>query len=555
MVYTSIRRIFGVRRAKAGSFSGLAACLCLFLTLWPAPQQTARAIPPQPSLISELAGPAALQAVLDVDLPADLRTFGVSRESLKAFYAQREFTPLFITEDGWHADTIPTLVLLQAAGEHGLKPANYWEDGLAQLARFDEPGRMIHQDLMLTAATLRYASDIYNGRYANALKQEPEDILAGFSADAGGLPTFLIGLAPNTPEYRALQRVLAEMRQGIALPLPTIGEGPLLSFGTRDPTVIQLRLHLLATGDLRLDREREDDLSASSTEADRFDEALEAAVRRYQTRHGLVVDGIIGAKSKAKMNTTLENRLGLVLANLERLRWEERLIRTKHVRVNIANYQLVAREGEEERLSMPVVVGRNSRPTPVLSDQIVSLKFSPDWTVPRSILEKDYLANLRADPGFAIVEGFEVYKDGQIISPYRVQWHDPRISRKITLRLPPSAVGPLGGVRFSLTNDMAIFLHDTPSTHLFEHQNRAQSSGCVRVADPEALAAYLLEGTNWDDQRINRAMDAGSTVFAKPVEPVQVFLSYMTAFVDSEGQLQLVGDPYELDRELISRLL
>ena len=225
------------------------------------------------------------------------------------------------------------------------------------------------------------------------------------------------------------------------------------------------------------------------------------------------------------------------------------------MRVNIANYQLVAREGEEERLSMPVVVGRNSRPTPVLSDQIVSLKFSPDWTVPRSILEKDYLANLRADPGFAIVEGFEVYKDGQIISPYRVQWHDPRISRKITLRLPPSAVGPLGGVRFSLTNDMAIFLHDTPSTHLFEHQNRAQSSGCVRVADPEALAAYLLEGTNWDDQRINRAMDAGSTVFAKPVEPVQVFLSYMTAFVDSEGQLQLVGDPYELDRELISRLL
>jgi len=225
------------------------------------------------------------------------------------------------------------------------------------------------------------------------------------------------------------------------------------------------------------------------------------------------------------------------------------------VRVNIANFQLVAREGTEDRLSMLVVVGRNSRRTPVISDQIVSLKFSPDWTVPRSIIEKDYLSSLRADPGFAIAEGFEVYKNGKMVSPYHVHWHDPRISRKVTLRKPPSSHGPLGGVRFSLTNDMAIFLHDTPSDDLFDLSQRAHSSGCVRVAEPEALAAYLLEGTSWDDQRINRAMSAGSIKIAKPVEPVQVFLSYMTAFVDADGRLQVVSDPYQLDEDLISRLM
>ena len=490
--------------------------------------------------------------MLSTALPADLRTFGVGRDDLERFYAQRDFAPLFITETGWRPDTVPTLALMQAAGAHGLKPANYRDDALADLAGPAEPGRMVHQDLMLTAATLRYVSDIYNGRYAKSLKQDPATRLAGFD-NGDDLPAFLMALAPNKPEYEGLQAVLANMRQGSALPLPGIGEGPLLSLGTRDPTVVQLRLHLAATGDLQLDGTH--DAGGPVVEADRFDTALDQAVRAYQARHGLEVDGIIGRKSKARMNASPADRLGLVLANLERLRWEERLVRRKHVRVNIANFHLVAREGEEDRLSMPVVVGRNSRRTPVISDQIVSLKFSPDWTVPRSILEKDYLSSLRADPGFAIDEGFEVYQNGALISPYRVQWHDPRISRKVTLRKPPSSQGPLGGVRFSLTNDMAIFLHDTPSTDLFDLSQRAHSSGCVRVAEPEALAAYLLEGTSWDDQRISRAMLAGSIQIAKPVEPVQVFLSYMTAFVGADGRLQVVSDPYQLDEDLISRLM
>ena len=514
--------------------------------------QAASAIPPQAGYISELAGPQALRAVLSTALPADLRTFGVGRDDLERFYAQRDFAPLFITETGWRPDTVPTLALMQAAGAHGLKPANYWDDALADLAGPAEPGRMVHQDLMLTAATLRYASDIYNGRYAKSPKQDPATLLAGFD-DGDDLPAFLMALAPNKPEYEGLQAVLADMRQGSALPLPGIGEGPLLSLGTRDPTVVQLRLHLAATGDLQLDGTQGE--GGPVVEADRFDTALDQAVRAYQARHGLEVDGIIGRKSKARMNASPADRLGLVLANLERLRWKERLVRRKHVRVNIANFHLVAREGEEDRLSMPVVVGRNSRRPPVISDQIVSLKFSPDWTVPRSILEKDYLSSLRADPGFAIDEGFEVYQNGALISPHRVQWHDPRISRKVTLRKPPSSHGPLGGVRFSLTNDMAIFLHDTPSTDLFDLSQRAHSSGCVRVAEPEALAAYLLEGTSWDDQRISRAMLAGSIQIAKPVEPVQVFLSYMTAFVDADGRLQVVSDPYQLDEDLISRLM
>ncbi|MBB24315.1 MAG: hypothetical protein CME02_02155 [Geminicoccus sp.] len=102
---------------------------------------------------------------------------------------------------------------------------------------------------------------------------------------------------------------------------------------------------------------------------------------------------------------------------------------------------------------------------------------------------------------------------------------------------------------------MAIFLYDTPNTSLFDLSQRAHSSGCVWVAEPDALAAYLLEGTNWDDQRISWATLAGSIQIAKPLAPVQVFLSYMTAFVDADGRLQVVSDPYQLDEDLISRLM
>ena len=186
------------------------------------------------------------------------------------------------------------------------------------------------------------------------------------------------------------------------------------------PTVAQLRQHLTAAGDY----------SSTAAVADPafFDDGLFEAVKSYQRRNGLSVDGIIGSNTKKRMNTSPTQRLGVVLANLERLRWEDRLETPRHVRVNIADFSLVARDGDKDVLNMAVVVGRQTRQTPVLSDRITSLKFSPDWTVPRSIMEKDYLENIRANPGYAVSQGFEVYYRGQIVNPFRVDWQDENLS-------------------------------------------------------------------------------------------------------------------------------
>jgi murein L,D-transpeptidase YcbB/YkuD len=512
----------------------------------PLSNRSVSAIPAQDSALGGVVTDGIMRDLLAGPIPRDLRTFGLSRGDLLDFYARRNYQPLFYRDFNWRADTIPALKVMQAAGDHGLKPANYWAIGMDDLSASYDLSDIARRDLVLTAATLRYASDILNGRYPQALKQQPSQILLNFD-DGQDLAEFLSGLAPQKPEYLALQKHLASIRALSSQNLPTIDEGPLLGRGARHETVRQLRAHLIATGDYTS--------TAAVAEPTLFDATLAEAVKAYQARNGLSVDGIIGSNTKKRMNTSPTDRLGLVLANLERLRWEEALVTDRHVRVNIANFTLVARKGAEDVLNMAVVVGRQTRQTPVLSDRITSLKFSPDWTVPQSIMEKDYLDKIRANPNYVFTAGFEVYQRGRVVNPFHVNWNDENISAKVTLRKPPSSRGPLGGVRFSLTNDQAIYLHDTPTKNLFSSADRAHSSGCVRVSQPTELAEYMLEGTAWDRTRIQNAMYAGSIEVARPTENVQVFLSYMTAFVDADGRLQLANDLYDLDRDLIARLL
>lgn len=504
------------------------------------------AIPAQDAAAGGLSSDGIMRDLLTANIPRDLRTFGLSRTDLLDYYARRNYQPLFYQDFNWRADTVDALKIMQSSGDHGLKPANYWALGMDDLSQSYDLTSIARRDLVLTAATLRYASDIYNGRYPQSLKKQPSELLLEFD-EGTGLDAFLKSLAPKKKEYVALQGYLSRIRTVSAKGPSQIDAGPLLKRGVTHPTVAQLRQHLAASGDY----------SSTAAVADPafFDDGLLEAVKTYQRRNGLAVDGIIGSNTKKRMNTSPTERLGVVLANLERLRWEEPLKTPRHVRVNIPNFTLVARDGDQDVLNMPVVVGRDTRQTPVLSDRITSLKFSPDWTVPRSIMEKDYLESIQADPAYAIIQGFEVYYGGQIVNPYRVNWYDENISSKVTLRKPPSTRGPLGAVRFSLTNDQAIYLHDTPSRDLFSRNNRAHSSGCVRVSQPTALAEYMLKDTVWDSSRIRQAMNAGQIEVALPARSVQVFLSYMTAFVGEDGRLQLANDIYGLDKDLITRLL
>ena len=236
---------------------------------------------------------------------------------------------------------------------------------------------------------------------------------------------------------------------------------------------------------------------------------------------------------------------------MERLRWEAPLGGEDiYIRVNIPHYSLDVRNKGALDMTMPVIVGRRDRQTPLMSDRIVNLKFSPDWTVPSTIYREDILPELIANPDFAANSGYAIITDLGRVDAHTIDWSNPP---PVTVYKDPSSRGPLGGVRFSLTNSRGIFLHDTNQRSLFDRSKRYLSSGCVRVGDAAALAHYLTQHDGMTREKIERAMQRGKTSWHEVNDGigVPVFLSYMTAFIDEDGELIMTADPYQKDAQLI----
>jgi murein L,D-transpeptidase YcbB/YkuD len=204
---------------------------------------------------------------------------------------------------------------------------------------------------------------------------------------------------------------------------------------------------------------------------------------------------------------------------------------------------------------MPVVVGRETRQTPVHLDKMINVKFSPDWTAPKSIIAQDYLPKLVNDPEFVSKLGVKIYDGTTEIDPKLVNWSTVTADRYM-FRMPPGPRNALGGVRFDLQNSGSVYLHDTQSTALFKQENRARSSGCIRVGEPEALAKWVLigQGRVWTEEEIKQAMTAGVIQHAPLIKPIPVDLVYYTAWVDAKGQLRLNADIYGYDQDLANEL-
>ena len=282
-----------------------------------------------------------------------------------------------------------------------------------------------------------------------------------------------------------------------------------------------------------------------------FDEALHEAVVAFQQRKGLSADGIVGGGTRQALNQRENDLIPLIKVNMERLRWEDRMEAETnlYVRVNIPEYRLRVRDGGQVAMDMRAIVGRTDRRTPLMSDKIVDLKFSPDWTVPATVYREDILPSLRADPTYAARNGYSVISSGRRVDAATLDWSG---SPRVTIYKNASSNGPLGGVRFSMTNNVGIFLHDTNQKGIFAGQTVLSPQG-VFVLDPAGLAHYLIQGEeDWTLDRVKSAMNRGRISWKTlPNGGVPVYLSYMTAFVDEEGVLQTTRDPYNADRKLL----
>jgi len=445
------------------------------------------------------------------------------------------------------------LALLAHAYEDGLDPVVYEADALqgaaASLTAGPPSGEASSDfDRRLTAAVVRYAHDVHEGRvdprtmgYRVNAAPDRHDFQAMVTAAAADRRVAALSrdLAPPLMLYRNLRAALARYRalsaDGTLEPLPLHRA---VHPGERYPHAQALTQRLILLGDLPAGPPADGALW--------YEGVAVEGVRRFQRRHGLSADGILGRETQAALNVPMAQRVRQLELALERLRWLPHLENERLVAVNIPMFRLwgwdARRADGTASFQSGVIVGRalNTR-TPVLVDEMSEIVFRPHWNVPSSILRNEILPALRRNPDYLRRHDMEIVSAPG--GPLRV-------------RQRPGPSNALGLAKFVFPNDYDVYLHGTPAPALFQHARRDFSHGCVRVEDPVGLAEWLLsDQPAWSRQRILAAMDGRASLRVGLERPVRVVLFYLTAIVTPEdGAVRFADDIYGHDARLDRRM-
>lgn len=324
---------------------------------------------------------------------------------------------------------------------------------------------------------------------------------------------------------------------------PTIPDGPALRVGSNGPPVVRLKERLSVTNDLM----------RANWESSEFGGNLSVDVMQFQRRHGLAVDGVVGRRTRAALNVPVAARIRQIAANLSRLRSIRAGDGERMIVINVAGFDLNVIENGDVAFSSPVIVGRNSRPTPALSSMVTQIIVNPYWHVPRSIAVRDILPKIKRDLSYLQTQGIRVFKasgDSRVeVAADAVAWKSLNKNNfPYVLVQDPGPRNALGRVKFVLPNEQHIFVHGTPARELFKRTPRAFSSGCIRVARITELAEYLLQ---WDggapDRDLSNALRTGETRRIRLATPIPIHIVYLTAWADADGRAHFRDDIYSLD--------
>ena len=479
-----------------------------------------------------------------------------SRRLIPEFYERRGYRPAWTRPE----QVAALLELIERSPAHGLDPADYHVSALRKLLR--EPLTDVNlpdRDLLLTDALIRIAYHLHFG------KANPRELYAGwtFTRSLGAIdpvPALEAALAapqlgeaveryaPQLSAYRHLQHALARLRAlEVAGGWPQLPPGPALKPGMSGPRVQALRERLLASGDAALD---------PGSDAARFDAALEAAVRSFQSRHGLDADGVAARRTIEALNVSAARRIGQIRVNLERLRWVAQDLAGDYLIVDIAGFS--ARLYLDGRLAWTsrAIVGRPYRKTPVFRATMQYMVLNPTWSVPPTILKQDVVPKAARDPGYLARNHMRVADAaGNAIDAARIDWTQSR-NRGFPYQIiqSPGADNALGRMKFMFPNPHAVYLHDTPARALFEKQERAFSSGCIRLERPLELAELLLDDAQWGAPAIRAAIETGITRTLPLKRQVPVMLLYFTAEADADGIARFRPDLYGRDARVLAAL-
>ena len=452
---------------------------------------------------------------------------------------------------------------LMAASAHGLDPRDYDAFILDSLARVNDRTPLagterVQFDVLLSLGLVRLLDDLQRGRlHPRPLGRVPvpRPDLASSVADAirgDSVPRLVAASAPQLGQYRKLQRMLERYRRLAAdSTLGPIRFGATVRPGHPFAGIAALAHRLAAVGDLTPE--------AAPAEADSvYEGLLVTAVRRFQQRHGLDRDGVIGPATMAALNTPFSHRVREIELALERLRWLPPIGREPFIVVNIPQFELVAFDSTSETVppavNMRVIVGKALRTrTPVMLEQMRYIDFRPYWNVPRSILVNEIVPILRRNPNYLQSNDMEMVGPGDQPAGDRPDAGAIRrlLRGELRIRQRPGPENSLGLIKFVFPNASNVYLHGTPHLQLFERTRRDFSHGCIRLEHPEALAVWLLrDRPGWNLDRIQSAMNADTSSRLLLSHPVPVVIFYTTAVVRSDGSAWFYADIYGHDREL-----
>ena len=475
--------------------------------------------------------------------------------ALAAFYRDRNYATLWTgAADATRRHEL--FAALEAAAAHGLPVARYDAAALRDLfAAATTEGDLGRLELAMSRACLAYAGDLSSGALepsavAAGIKREvtrPDPAVVLAAAGQGDFARYLVGLAPDAPEYArlmkekfALEAMIAAGGFGATIAAETLGAGD------AGAAVVQLRDRLVTLGYLE----------RSFTES--YDAVLAEAVQRFQLDHGLGADGQADERTVAALNVEAEQRLRAVVVAMERLRWMGNDPRgERHIWVNLPEYVARVMDGGKATFRTRVVVGKVGADTesPEFSEVMEFMVVNPTWSVPRSITVKEYLPmlqrNANAQGQLQVID-----RAGRVVPRSAINFaaYNTR-NFPFALRQPPSDDNALGKVKFMFPNPYNIYLHDTPSKSLFDKEVRAFSHGCIRVAAPFDLAYALLAPQTDDPKGVFKSyLKGGREQVLALAAPIPVHLVYFTAWPTEQGKIGYLADVYGRDAAIYQAL-
>lgn len=484
-------------------------------------------------------------------------------EALTDYYSKN---PDFIWVSGYQTNKRAerALRILAEAGQFGLSEADYTVGVPSADFRYDQIAErqkeLIRFEMMLSARVLRYVRDAHGGRVDpnklsgyHDLPEKPLDLVQslGFMAHASDVDIYLNQQHPQNSDYRALRAELETLRAAAEREI-VVDPKTFVRPGGGNPEFAKLLKIIERDGDADF-LTQYGPLLKDHAGSELYADELVPLIKAAQERHGLKPDGVIGPRTVSAMaGESKAARIEKVLLALERLRWHPSDLGETRVVINAASFKVDFFDKEKLRLSMRTVVGSPSNQTSFFHDTLETVEFNPYWGVPRSILVNEMLPKLLRDSSYLDRNGYEVVNgSGRQVSSTAVNWGQYGSNIPFSVRQKPGPGNSLGELKILFPNRHAIYMHDTPSKSLFQRDMRAFSHGCVRLVDPRAMAAAVLD-ISVDEVAASINRGGGQPTRRKVERDIPIYVGYFTAWPDAEanGKVTYHSDVYGRDERL-----